>query len=633
MQGILSAIANAANKTGVNVLPSAYALYDSAALPSMTITGATASLDSSTVQFGNASLKLVATAATVSVSFTGFPVPITPFQRWIVSVFAQSSRSAITGTLAVVTPETSYPVNIDGNLLAGTWGRLYGDCSLTSDDSSGCTVTLTLTGCSVGDVYHFDGWQLEQANGTTDLPSAFVCSGAPASQDALPDGSTYVRLDGSHAAGNVAYNYRGVWAAGTAYVTGDETVYAGTYWLATAGSTGSAPGSSGAPWQAVGAYNDYTGAWSATTAYLPGQEVTYAGNFWVCALANSNSAPAVGNANWAMAGPQSLQNIADGTSRFAVVNAGGLNAVASVDTNQRALIDFSQSAHLYRSQDYIPDGTSYGRAPLTYGTSQALTIPNADFSAPLDPQGNIPGLLPTSSASLLPVSAGQPPYTKNCLLISAAGASGSFGGANGQEKIPCASGDYLSGSIMIWPDNATVAGAGYSFYDGAGTALGAVDVNATAGTSWQLYNFGGIAPANTAYASRTYYVESTGSATYAGFSTMRATLNDLRVAGSGTQIGDQRNLLPITFGGVRSVLSASPITYTITPGSPTSGLVFSVAAVSLYAGSVTINYAASSASHTQTNGTSANWFLYYVDPTMSGGSLPLQATANPNGPA
>ena len=361
LQDAINATRDAANRTGVNVVPAAYAVYDAAALPALSINGASAALDGTKSQFGKASLKLTATAATVSVSFTGYPIAITAYQRWIESVYIQSSRASIAGTLAVVTPSASYPVDISGTLLPATWGRLYGDCSLVADASTQATMTLTLTGCSVGDTFNLEGWQMEQAAGNTNLPSAFVNSAAPGSQDTLPDGSSFVRLAGSHASGNVAYNYKGVWASVTAYVTGDEVVYSGSYWLCLTGNTNSAPAQGNGNWQVVGAYNNYQGAWSSTVTYYAGQETTYNGNYWVAAATNTNSAPSTSNANWVIAGPTNLDKVADGTARFAVVNAAGMKGVSSVDANNRAGIDFTQSVHIGKSAEniaYTAPGTS-----------------------------------------------------------------------------------------------------------------------------------------------------------------------------------------------------------------------------------------------------------------------------------
>lgn len=55
---------------------------------------------------------------------------------------------------------------------------------------------------------------------------------------------------------------------------------------------------------------------------------------------------------------KTLTNIPDGASRFAVVNAGSLKGVSSVDAANKALIDFSQSGHTNKTLTNIPDGAS-----------------------------------------------------------------------------------------------------------------------------------------------------------------------------------------------------------------------------------------------------------------------------------
>lgn len=178
LQDILNAIFQASNRQPVNVVPIAYAVYNGSSLPAFNVTGATTALDTTKAQFGKASLQLTATAATITLAFPVATIVMQPNARWIESVYIESSRTSITGTLAVVTPVKSYPANIDGTLLPSTWGRLYGDCDLTVDDSPSCYMQLTLTGCSTGDTFNLEGWQLEQSAGGS-LPSPFVITAAP----------------------------------------------------------------------------------------------------------------------------------------------------------------------------------------------------------------------------------------------------------------------------------------------------------------------------------------------------------------------------------------------------------------------------------------------------------------------
>ena len=172
-------IQNAQTTTGVNVIPTQYSIYDGTALPGMRITGATASLDATNVRFGAASLKLTATATTVTVELgtTGYPATLHPDWKWIGSVYLLSSRTTIAGTMQVVTPLSSPSADIAGTISG--WVRLYGDYDLTADASTQATMLLTLTGVTVGDTFNLEAWQLEPVQGTTTLPSPYIITSPP----------------------------------------------------------------------------------------------------------------------------------------------------------------------------------------------------------------------------------------------------------------------------------------------------------------------------------------------------------------------------------------------------------------------------------------------------------------------
>lgn len=82
---------------------------------------------------------------------------------------------------------------------------------------------------------------------------------------------------------------------------------------------------------------------------------------------------------WASAIADSLLQVPDGSGRYAVTNGAGLNAVASVDANQRALIDFAQATHLNKNLDNIPWGTTYASLMQRSRNAASVTIPNAQF--------------------------------------------------------------------------------------------------------------------------------------------------------------------------------------------------------------------------------------------------------------
>lgn len=195
--------------------------------------------------------------------------------------------------------------------------------------------------------------------------------------DMAADGVQFVHLASDHASNNVAYNFRGVYSAGNAYVKGDEVVYGQTYWLAVNPSTGSTPSTANANWQAVASYNAFQGAWSAVTNYVIGDEVTYSGNYWVCTVANTNSAPTTSNANWQIAGPATLDNVANGTTRFAVGTMGNLLNTTSwvhlTSGSQGNFIDTATNGHVLPSKMFL--GGDAGGLPLgPYGYSEPMWV-------------------------------------------------------------------------------------------------------------------------------------------------------------------------------------------------------------------------------------------------------------------
>lgn len=92
--------------------------------------------------------------------------------------------------------------------------------------------------------------------------------------------------------------------------------------------------------------------------------------------------------------------------------------------------------------------------------------------------------------------------------------------------------------------------------------------------------------------------------------------------GSGIQVGDVRNLPVTGTMGVTSVLSTSPISFSIS-GTTVN---FSVGAFSVYNQGLLINYNAAAGSVSQAAGTTQTYYLYFDDPTYAGGSQALGIT-------
>lgn len=102
----------------------------------------------------------------------------------------------------------------------------------------------------------------------------------------------------------------------------------------------------------------------------------------------------------------------------------------------------------------------------------------------------------------------------------------------------------------------------------------------------------------------------------------------LKTAGSGQQIGDQRNLNMVGVGSLRSAWNNTP-SYSATSGSPAHATISFPASI-LTLGSVTVSYNAMSVGVTGTGGTNVQYWLYFDDPGYSGGSQTLVATTNSN---
>lgn len=188
----------------------------------------------------------------------------------------------------------------------------------------------------------------------------FKLSGANINRKLFAVGSPALDITqtASKAVSGVTYNFRGAWSSTLSCVLGDTVLYGTTMWLATAASTGVAPGNGLAQWQSLGSYSAFQGIWSATTNYVMGDEVVYSGNFWLALAANTNSAPTASNANWQIAGPTSLDNVADGTIYT--------RTLSSVQTGN--VPDLSKGI-LNKNLTYVTDGTT----PLVIGTGDGTT--------------------------------------------------------------------------------------------------------------------------------------------------------------------------------------------------------------------------------------------------------------------
>jgi hypothetical protein len=89
------------------------------------------------------------------------------------------------------------------------------------------------------------------------------------------------------------------------------------------------------------------------------------------------------------------------------------------------------------------------------------------------------------------------------------------------------------------------------------------------------------------------------------------------------------DLPQVQAGGVRSVLSTSPLTYSTIGTAAPYTIQFSCAAVSVTYGGETVSYnAAAPVDATQGASSTVTYYLYYLDPTYSGGTKTLQVTTS-----
>ena len=102
----------------------------------------------------------------------------------------------------------------------------------------------------------------------------------------------------------------------------------------------------------------------------------------------------------------------------------------------------------------------------------------------------------------------------------------------------------------------------------------------------------------------------------------------LGVAGSGAQLGDLRQIQPVLAAGASPIWQNLSITYSAASGSPATATISVTAAqvLGLIAAGGLVSYNASSISETGTGGTNVTYYLYYIDPTYSGGTQTLYAT-------
>jgi hypothetical protein len=377
-----------------------------------------------------------------------------------------------------------------------------------------------------------------------------------------------------------------------------------------------------------------------------------------------------------------LDNIGDGTTYYRM-------PAANMDGSRRALIDFTQAGHVSKNLDNIGDGSTYGRTKaaglqsgivtnVAYG---ANSVPNPNFAtnlvgalsgviaggadicdgwvagaaspyfeilreaaAPADILIRIPSgtVLPASLVNSQ-VSAG----TKATFAVTPSKVYRLFAlGSCDNNALAPAGVTFFYRTRIAWIDSAQ-AFISESYVDGNAYGSFTVDADVTApATAAQAYfnlevfvsNSNATAVTISGFIADTRWnaVSLTAvnsldrdvqdGSTYARIygSELSSGQHRIGVAGSGYRIGDQRNLTAVTFSNYGSGWNGLSLSYSATTTSAT----ITASAATLQAGSVAINYNASSVTVSGSAGTTVTYYLYYQDPANAGGAQTLYATTS-----
>src|SRR6185312_7531547 len=280
-------------------------------------------------------------------------------------------------------------------------------------------------------------------------------------------------------------------------------------------------------------------------------------------------------------------------------------------------------------------------------SSVSEVVDNAGFEASTTTP--VPGW--NASSASLSYATGSNAYAGSQSLIITT--TPQYGAGESQRKYACQPGEvYLvSGAITNLVNNGPAI-VQLTFYNASGSVVGSGGPSSTV-SGWGMYSGKVTVPAGAVYFTirlqnngvagssawwdsiklsriRSLDSEVADGSTYARIygSELSSGKHRIGVAGSGYRVGDQRNLLQRTITNYPSKVSPG-VSYSASAGTPATATI-SVAAFTALLGSVSVSYNAASASVTGTNGTNVNYYLYFNDPTYSGGTHTLVATTNQN---
>lgn len=305
----------------------------------------------------------------------------------------------------------------------------------------------------------------------------------------------------------------------------------------------------------------------------------------------------------------SVTGIAPSNAAWAIISPG-------VGTGAGGYYTFDDMAWTYQPNtvDEVPDGSSYGRRVAMSGS--AIVVDNANFEAPLDTYGNVPGWSGIGANLSYATGGGVYAGTKSLTVTSTAS-----GGCAQSTSYKCSAGDtiYIKGAIL---SSTGSLGSLWVYFVGASGVISSGGAASTAYSAWQVVSATLVAPAGTvSMFIRCNQSTNGGVSFFDDISVTRAANLASEVAGT---LSTQKNLPTVTFGNYGSGWNGLSFSYTATPTSAT----ISVSAATLQAGSDTVSYNASSVSVSGSGGTTVKYYLYYDDALLAGGSQTLQATTN-----
>lgn len=229
-----------------------------------------------------------------------------------------------------------------------------------------------------------------------------------------------------------------------------------------------------------------------------------------------------------------------------------------------AAIDLASSIHLNKTLTNIGNDSNYVKTSMQAKSIGPLNVPNAQFQIGAADGAFAPpvvGWATLINATYYLQTVGMvPAIGKQSLHISSSGGGGSVVACDATFGIK--PGEVLSVGGRYLNYNAPSIQIRAEIYDANNTYLTAAYNSLVTTGVWTNADGTGtgtvVAPANAASVKLTCYVASTAAGQIGNFNEVWASINDVRISGSGTQLGDQRNIppyLPVGYASVRNAVA------------------------------------------------------------------------------